>query len=414
MAVKTQFLVVGMLVSGVCNTLLAKFQDMQCVSHCDDRDASKREYFEQPVWQTLNMFVGETMCFVVAYVLLRWEVSQKKTTHEPLEVETTLTNDSETIAESEPVSSPIKIDDPYRGPMEELSGWRVFLFWLPTMCDIMGTTFMNVGLIYTSASVYQMLRGAVVLFTGTFSVVFLRRRLLPYHWFSLILVVLGVSIVGMSNVLFPPVKVVAPIDSISDREIPVETTDNSIEAMVGVFFVVFAQLFTAAQFVLEEKIMEKYRVRPVLAVGLEGLFGLSTVIVGMFVLYFLVGKTHPGGYFDISVGFSQLINYRGIWISAISICFSIAFFNFFGLSVTRIISATSRSTIDTSRIVFVWMVSLFLGWEIFSWLQVFGFIVLIAGTFIFNDVMSPPPCFTVPPKESLENQPLLPEDHEHL
>ncbi|CAG8806978.1 17362_t:CDS:1, partial [Cetraspora pellucida] len=42
------------------------------------------------------------------------------------------------------------------------------------------------------------------------------------------------------------------------------------------------------------------------------------------------------------------------------------------------------------------------------------FVVLIAGTFIFNDVIRPPPCFTVPPKETLEHQPLLPEDHEHI
>ncbi|CAG8691074.1 25070_t:CDS:2 [Gigaspora margarita] len=415
MAVTTQFLVTGMLISGVCNTILNKLQDMQCVSNCDDPDPSKHEYFEQPVWQTLNMFIGETMCFVVAYILLYWERYQEKgnreTTYEPLEVEATLTNDSETVTvvEDESDGSPIKIDE-YRGPTEEMSGWRVIWFWLPTICDIMGTTFMNVGLIYTSASVYQMLRGAVVLFTGTFSVLFLRRRLYPYHWFSLFLVVLGVSIVGMSSILFPPVKPVAPVDTTP----PVEVTDGSVEAMIGVFFVIFAQIFTASQFVIEEQIMEKYRVKPVLAVGLEGLFGLSTVTVGMFILYFLFGKAHPGGYFDISVGFNQIISYRQIWIAGISICFSIAFFNFFGLSVTRTLSATARSTIDTSRIVLVWLVSLFLGWEIFSWLQVFGFIVLIAGTFIFNDVIRPPPCFTVPPKETSENQPLLPEDHEHI
>ncbi|CAG8546087.1 1568_t:CDS:2, partial [Scutellospora calospora] len=405
MAVTTQFLVTGMLVSGVCNTILNKLQDMQCVSNCDDPDPSKHEYFEQPVWQTLNMFIGETMCFAAAYIILYWERRQEKinrdTVYVPLEAEATSANDSETLTVvGGSDSSPIKIDDEFLGPTQEMSGWRVYLFLLPTLCDIMGTTFMNVGLIYTSASVYQMLRGAVVLFTGTFSVLFLRRRLHPYHWFSLFLVVLGVSIVGMSSILFPPVKLATPIGTTS-----IESTDISIEAMVGVFFVIFAQLFTASQFVIEEKIMEKYRVKPVMAVGLEGIFGLTTVIFGMIVLYFLFGITHPGGYFDISVGFSQIISFRQIWISGIAICFSIAFFNFFGLSVTRLISATARSTIDTSRIVFIWIVSLFLGWEIFSWLQVFGFVVLIAGTFIFNDVIRPPPCFTVPPKETLENQP---------
>src|SRR5579871_544209 len=47
-------------------------------------------------------------------------------------------------------------------------------------------------------------------------------------------------------------------------------------------------------------------------------------------------------------------------------------FNFFGLSVTRNVSATSRSIIDTLRTLFVWLVSLGLGWERFNWLQVLG------------------------------------------
>jgi len=47
-------------------------------------------------------------------------------------------------------------------------------------------------------------------------------------------------------------------------------------------------------------------------------------------------------------------------------------FNFFGLSVTRNVSATSRSIIDTLRTLFIWLISLGLGWEKFNWLQVLG------------------------------------------
>src|SRR5438552_3737799 len=72
MSITTKFLVTGMLVSGVCNTILVKFQDMQCVENCD-QDAKDRKYFEQPVWQTLNMFIGETLCFIAGYILLAWE-----------------------------------------------------------------------------------------------------------------------------------------------------------------------------------------------------------------------------------------------------------------------------------------------------------------------------------------------------
>jgi drug/metabolite transporter (DMT)-like permease len=41
---------------------------------------------------------------------------------------------------------------------------------------------MNVGLLYTPVSIYQMTRGALVLFVGILSVVFLRRRLWLYQW----------------------------------------------------------------------------------------------------------------------------------------------------------------------------------------------------------------------------------------
>jgi hypothetical protein len=83
-------------------------------------------------------------------------------------------------------------------------------------------------------------------------------------------------------------------------------------------------------------------------------------------------------------------------------------FNFFGLSVTRTVSATSRSTIDTCRTLFIWIVSLGLGWETFKWLQVVGFALLVYGTFMFNDIVRPPikACL---PRDRREGEVLLPE-----
>ena len=43
---------------------------------------------------------------------------------------------------------------------------------------------MNIGLLYTPVSIFQMTRGALVLFVGVFSVVFLRRRLWLYQYIS--------------------------------------------------------------------------------------------------------------------------------------------------------------------------------------------------------------------------------------
>lgn len=58
--------------------------------------------------------------------------------------------------------------------------------------------------------------------------------------------------------------------------------------------------------------------------------------------------------------------------------------------MTRNVSATARSTIDTCRTLFIWIVSLGLGWESFKWLQVLGFALLVYFTFLFNGIVQPP------------------------
>lgn len=63
-----------------------------------------------------------------------------------------------------------------------------------------------------------------------------------------------------------------------------------------------------------------------------------------------------------------------------SLVHSIACFNGTGLAVTKMISATARSTIDSCRTLGIWLVSLALGWEQFKWLQVVGFALLVYGT----------------------------------
>lgn len=136
---KTQFLVTGMLISGVANTILNKLQDMQCVANCDD--PSEAKYFEQPVWQTLNMFVGESMCFLAVYIALLWKYQKERAEYTPLEAEAMLTDIEPVVTpDSAGHVSTIKIDDEYLGADEDITGWKTFLFWIPTMCDIMGTT----------------------------------------------------------------------------------------------------------------------------------------------------------------------------------------------------------------------------------------------------------------------------------
>ena len=285
----------------------------------------------------------------------------------------------------------------------ELVGWRVIMLGLPACCDITGTTLMNVGLLFVAASIYQMTRGALVLFVGLFSVIFLHRKLYLYQWSALIIVVLGVAVVGLAGAIAPNPQAQPEPNSIVNTGLlfaratakEIEETARSAEALwtiIGVLMIALAQIFTATQFVLEEWILEQYALEPLKVVGWEGVFGLIVTVIGMIILHLVVGRTEQGrnGYFDAEEGWREMTQNRAIAVSSVLIMISIGGFNFFGLSVTRTVSATARSTIDTCRTLFIWIVSLGLGWETFKWLQILGFALLVYGTFLFNDIVRPP------------------------
>lgn len=66
---------------------------------------------------------------------------------------------------------------------------------------------------------------------------------------------------------------------------------------------------------------------------------------------------------------------------------SIAFFNYAGISVTKEISATTRMVLDSVRTVVIWIFSLAIQWQKFQLLQLGGFIVLLFGMCLYNDII---------------------------
>ncbi|EEP77239.1 conserved hypothetical protein [Uncinocarpus reesii 1704] len=431
-------LVTMMLVTGVCNTLLTKFQDMQCVRNCDDPDPKRRVVFEQPVLQTLQMFIGEMGCWLVLFGMNMWNryVSPRLGSssaplfaggYEPVGGESSeppsYSDADGTLPSRADTAKSIDFND----SRIKLRGTKILLLAAPACCDISGTTLMNVGLLFVVASIYQMTRGALVLFVGLFSVLFLRRRLYMYQWMALVCVVFGVGLVGLAGAIFndhhepieaSPKDVIQLISRAAQEVHATAKSPEAVKVIVGVLLIAGAQIFTATQFVLEEWILERYAMDPLKVVGWEGIFGTILTFVGMVLLHLTIGRTEHGryGYFDAAEGWRNMTTNRTVALSSFLIMISIGGFNYFGLSVTRTVSATSRSTIDTSRTLFIWLVSLGLGWESFKWLQVVGFMMLVYGTFLFNDIINPPLKACLPkrmPDEAAES--LLPEEPiEHM
>lgn len=365
-AEQTIIIVLGTVVSGSLNSVLTKYQDMQCVGNCDG--VGEVIYFDQPVLQTLQMFSGEMLCWIPLLLMKCFLAKPASGQHE----RSRLIEEGATVGDRAAVLR--------RRPTLRES----LVMAVPSMCDLLGTTLMNVGLVYTPVSVYQMTRGSIILIVGLMSVMFLQKRITKLEWVSLFVVFLGVFLVGLSGYL-----------SGGDADgagAGATKTGVSFDIVIGMTLVFLGITLTAVQFVVEEHILTYLKVEPVEIVGYEGLYGVALTTTAMTVGWLAYGQ----GYFDLAAAFRQMFGNPVILLTTVLIMVSICLFNFCGISLTYLLNATSRSTIDTSRTLLVWLISMALGWESFHWLQMLAFGLLVGGTLAFNGVIQPENWSVVP------------------
>ncbi|XP_037002603.1 solute carrier family 35 member F6 isoform X1 [Artibeus jamaicensis] len=335
---KYQLFLAGlMLVTGSINTLSAKWADNFVAQGCG---GSKEHSFQHPFLQAVGMFLGEFSC-LAAFYLLRCRAARLP-------------------------DASVDLQQPF----------NPLLFLPPALCDMTGTSIMYVALNMTSASSFQMLRGAVIIFTGLFSVAFLGRRLVLSQWLGILTTIAGLVVVGLADLL-----------SKHDDQ------HKLSEVITGDLLIIMAQVIVAIQMVLEEKFVYKHNVHPLRAVGTEGLFGfviLSLLLVPMYYIPAGSFSGNPRGTLEDALdAFCQVGRQPLIALALLGNISSIAFFNFAGISVTKELSATTRMVLDSLRTVVIWALSLALGWEAFHSLQILGFLILLTGTALYNGLHRP-------------------------
>ena len=105
--------------------------------------------------------------------------------------------------------------------------------------------------------------------------------------------------------------------------------------------------------------MGDYYLDPLKVVGLEGLWGLLITIIMLVIFQQIECKSKELCYYgkleDTTRAFQDFGANWVIILLSVLICFSIASFNAFGVTVTKNASSAQRSTIDTSRTVLVWI-----------------------------------------------------------
>lgn len=403
-------LALGMLVTGTINTVFNNIVIVvkPPVPGCCGYDTFGRpntlpHQFKHPWVMTLVMFIGEVLCAIPFFIGRAMKKKEKRQMflQEPINGKT-----------KRPPSTPFH-----------------YMFALPTICDLTASTLGNIAMLWLPASVWQMMRGAIIIFSGILSVIFLKRKLRPYKWFGMFIVTSGLACVGLAGLL-------SPSDDDDDEQVGFKS-----EFIIGLILVVLAQLIAASQMIIEEKFLsdEKIEYDPLNVVFMEGSYGVIFMVFLVLPILYLTPSPMPVSpelYLNESAITEQVANniyhenvldaitqmVNGPWLLFLNIVIltSIAFYNYFGLSITKHATAVHRTLIDACRTIFVWGIEVVFGFLPFAWaqgvgevlsfysfLQGGGFVLLVIGTLIYNDIIKLP-CFSYP-KPTDESKKLLDE-----
>ena len=255
---------------------------------------------------------------------------------------------------------------------------------IPAFCDLIGTTLSGIGLLYIQASIWQLLRGSVIIFTGILSKIFLKRKLYKHHYIGMFVVILGLIFVGYAGL------------KVNDKQgLKVNNPNNPNSTLIGMILVILGMIINAIQFVVEEIFLKDKQIHPLMVVGYEGVYGaLLTAFIAIPITYYIPLKSGiDGRYENIIDAFVQLKNNPILIIYSVSALFTIASYNYLGLNISQHVSSLTRAVTDSLRTIIIWLFFIILyyqtngqigePWNQYSYFEVIGFILLILGTLIY-------------------------------
>jgi hypothetical protein len=153
------FLFFGTLLSGSINTVSKKIQYQSCAAGldscpgdyyvCDISEIPTNHPFNKPWLQTAVMFLAEMMCLPFYFLFNCCSKNGKN-----VEISNTSQKSS------------------FRYQLKLKA-----IFLVLALLDLLGSTLASIGLMFITSSIYQLFRGSIVIFTGAWSVLFLKRKL---------------------------------------------------------------------------------------------------------------------------------------------------------------------------------------------------------------------------------------------
>lgn len=279
------------------------------------------------------------------------------------------------------------------------TSWRsVLLIGIPASFDLVAMGLSLVGIILIPASIWQMLRGAEIIFAALLTRTVLGTQLARFHWFGVFLAMVGIAFVSVATIAAPAPAV--PAEG-GDGGEAAGTQDNSM-VILGIALTLGSQVITAAQIITEEKLLTDLNMDALLIVGVEGIWGFALMTLVVYpILVLMPGPDHGHGE-DVVDTWYQLKNSWLVQLIAVADVVSCLTYNIVGMKVTESMSGVMRTMLEATRTLMVWVFNL--GWHYlinprspfgeswtnWSYLELVGFFFLFLGQVTYSAMLKWP------------------------
>lgn len=360
----TGLYVLGLLVCGSLNTITMKISFTMTGINSDGQE----EVFKKPWFITFVMFVGMFLSLLCDRSLFK---------------------KSSSLGDS-------LIDK--QAPAEDGSGmtWstKVKMVSIPAVFDVLATGLCSMGFIYLPASVWQLLRGAEMVFAALFAVIFLGRKLYVFHWLGVGFCTVGIVLVGLASVWGAP-------EAKSEGD-GAAAGGGSEFLLFGMALALAGQVVQAAQVIAEEWLLNDVDLPGLQIVGFEGFWGILIMLIGVFPALWLLPGEDRGHMEDELDAFAMIWSKWPLLLIMMVYVFSCATYNMSGIAVTGALSAVHRVMLEAFRTSIVWVFGLTVHycydpasafgeeWTPYSYLEVCGFVVLMLGQAVFGEMITIP------------------------
>ncbi|KDO34368.1 hypothetical protein SPRG_01504 [Saprolegnia parasitica CBS 223.65] len=255
-----------------------------------------------------------------------------------------------------------------------------FVLALPAAFDLIATYLANLGLLYVTVSVFQLMKCTVIIFVALLKVVVLKDHLRGYMWIGIAMNTAAAIMVGFT--------------SFQDTDDQLNSTNNP---GLGILMIVLSCFVQSAQYVFEEKLMGDGidTAPPLIVVGMEGFWGLLFTSIFVYPIAYYLPGNDLGSYERFDDALTMLGHSKAAQIAAGIFVFVILGYNVFAVFVTFLLDSIWHAILDNFRPITVWGTDLLLfyvftpgtfgeAWTIWSWLELGGMLTLLVGTAVYN------------------------------